>query len=136
MLGKLITTRRGNLIINSLAALVGFTLVIAIDASRTGTTIFLAVTALESGVFSLIYGLRSDWRGEPAARAVFWTVLAYFALATHLLTLYIWPARFWWTDDLRELLYLGLAVAGLNLVLTLPRVLGRRALTPPWRYRS
>lgn len=96
------------------------------DSPRTGTIVFLSVTALESGAFSLIYGLRSDWRKEPAARAVFWSVLAYFAVAAHLLTMYVSPRRFWWTDDLRELLYLGLAVAGLNLVLTVIRLLGRR----------
>lgn len=126
MLGKLFTTRTGNRAANAVAALVGIILVITVDSSRTGTIVFLFVTALESGAFSLIYGLRSDWRKEPAARAVFWAVLAYFGLAAHLLTLYIWPRRFWWTDDLRELLYLGLAVAGLNLVLTVVRVLGRR----------
>lgn len=133
MLGKLITTRRGNTVVNTVAALIGIALVIGIDAPRTGTIVFLCVTALESGVFSLIYGLRSDWRQEPAARAVFWAVLAYFAIATHLITMYVWPQRWWWTDDLRELLYLGLAIAGLNLVLTLVRVLGRRIYkrTPP-----
>jgi hypothetical protein len=126
MLGKLFTTRTGNRAANTVAALVGIILVITVDSTRTGTIVFLAVTALESGAFSLIYGLRSDWRKEPAARAVFWAVLAYFGVAAHLLTMYIWPRRFWWTDDLRELLYLGLAVAGLNLVLTVVRLLGRR----------
>lgn len=126
MLGKLITTRTGNQAVNITAALVGIVLVILVDSSRTGTIVFLTVTTVESGAFSLIYGLRSDWRKEPAARAVFWAVLAYFGVAAHLFTLYVWPRRFWWTDDLRELLYLGLAVAGLNLVLTVLRVLGRR----------
>lgn len=126
MLGKLFTTRTGNHVANTVAALVGIVLVILVDSPRTGTIVFLSITALESGAFSLIYGLRSDWRKEPAARAVFWAVLAYFAVAAHLLTMYLWPRRFWWTDDLRELLYLGLAVAGLNLVLTVIRLLGRR----------
>lgn len=126
MLGKLFTTRTGNHVANTVAALVGIVLVILVDSPRTGTIVFLSITALESGAFSLIYGLRSDWRKEPAARAVFWAVLAYFAVAAHLLTMYVWPRRFWWTDDLRELLYLGLAVAGLNLVLTVIRLLGRR----------
>lgn len=126
MLGKLFGTQRGTLAINAVAALIGIILVITIDAPRTGTIVFLFVTALESGAFSLIYGLRSDWRQEPAARAVFWAVLAYFAITAHLITLYLWTTRWWWTDDLRELLYLGLAIAGLNLVLTLVRVLGRR----------
>lgn len=126
MLGKLFTTPLGNRILTGTAALVGLLLVILVDHPRTGTIVFLAVTAVESGVFSLIYGLRSDWRAAPAARAVFWAVLAYFGVAAHLLTMYIWPVRFWWTDDLRQMLYLGLALAYLNLVLVLTRVLGRR----------
>lgn len=123
MLGKLFTTPRGTLVLNTAALLVGIILVIAVNAPRVGTIVFLAVTAVESGLFVLIYGLRSEWRREPAARAVFWIVLAYFGNAAHLLTLYGWTNRFWWSDDLRELLYLGLAVAGLNLVLTVVRVL-------------
>jgi hypothetical protein len=124
MLGKLFHTARGTMVINAVAAAIGIGLVIQTDDPRTGTIVFLAVTCVESGVFSLIYGLRSAWWREPAARAIFWVVLAYFVLALQLLTLYIWPVRFWWTDDLRELLYLAFAVAGLNLVLTLVRVLG------------
>jgi hypothetical protein len=125
MLGKLFLTRRGTLVINSLAAVVGIILVIGIDAPRDGTIIFLAVTAFESGTFSLIYGLRSAWWREPAARAIFWVVLAYFALASLLLLGFLRPYRYSWFDDLRELLYLGLSIAGLNLVLVLTRVLGR-----------
>lgn len=130
MLGKLIGTRKGNLAANSVFASIGIVLVIVIDSPRTGTIVFLAITALESGVFSLVYGLRSSWRQEPAARAVFWAVFAYFALSFVLLIGFLFPYRFNWFDDVRELLYLGLAVAGLNLVLTLMRVLGppRRAL--------
>lgn len=116
-------TRRGVLMINTSAALIGLALVVIIDSTRAGTTLFLAVTAAESGIFSLVYGLRSAWWKVPAARAVFWAVLAYFGLSIHLLTLYLWSARFWWTASVRELLYLGLGVAGLNLVLTLGRVL-------------
>lgn len=126
MLGRLFNTRRPTMAINTCAALFGIVLVIVVDAPRTGTIVFLSVTTLESGLFSLVYGLRSDWRQEPAARAVFWTVFAYFGVAAHLWTLYLWPQRWWWSDDLRELLYLGLAVAGLNLVLTLGRELRRR----------
>jgi hypothetical protein len=123
MLGKLFTSPRGTVALNTAALVVGIILVIAVESPRIGTIVFLAVTALESGLFVLIYGLRSQWHREPAARAVFWAVTAYFTIAAHLLTMYIWSVRWWWTDDLRELLYLGLAVAGLNLVLTVVRVL-------------
>jgi hypothetical protein len=127
MLRKLFGTPRGTVTLNVAVAAVGVLLAILIDSPRVGTIVFLAVTAVESGVFSLIYGFRSSWREVPAARAVFWVVLAYFGVAAHLLTLYLWETRWWWSDDLREVLYLGLAVAGLNLVLTLNREVG-----PPW----
>ena len=133
MLGKLFTTYTGHKIILTTATVVGIILVIAINAPRTGTVVFLAVTAAESWTFSIVYGLRSTWRKEPAARAVFWAVLAYAALASELLIGFLFPYRFSWFDDVRELLYLGLAIAGLNLVLTLARVLGRQAFVRPHR---
>lgn len=127
MIRRLLGTQRGTLALNTAAAIIGTLLAILVDSPRTGTVVFLAVTTLESGTFTILYGLRSDWRKVPAARAVFWVVAAYFSVAGHLLTLYLFDARWWWTDDLREVLYLGLAVAGLNLVLTLNREIG-----PPW----
>lgn len=116
------------------AAFVGLLTAYFIDDPRTGTAIFVTVTAIESGAFSVIYGFRSDWRIDPASRAIFWAVFTYFLIAAQLATMYAWPRRYWWTDDLRELLYLGLVLAGLNLVLTLVRVLGRRVYAP--RHRS
>lgn len=126
MFGKLFGTVAGNRLIIWIAALVGAACVLLIDSPRTGTIVFVAVTCIESGLFSAIYGLRSDWRGEPAARAVFWSVFTYFLVAAQLLTLYVWTARPWWSDDLRELLYLFFMLAGLNLLLTVIRILGRR----------
>lgn len=125
MLGKLFSTPRGTRLVNLAALVVGIVLVIAVDKPRTGTIVFLAATSLESGLFSLIYGLRSQWHRSAPARAVFWAILAYWGVATHTLTLYLWSARFFWTNAVRELLYLGLALAGLNLVLTVVRVLRR-----------
>ncbi len=124
-LGRLVLSPRGTRTVNVIAALVGIYAAIEIDNARTGTMVFLAVTAVESGVFSLIYGLRSAWWREPAARAIFWVVFAYFALSSLLFLGFLRPYRYPWWDDLRQLLYLGLAIAGLNLVLTLMRVLGR-----------
>lgn len=123
MLGKLFTTPRGTLALNTLTILIGIGLVIAVDDPFTGTKIFLAVTALESAVFSLMYGLCSQWRRQPAARAVFWAVLAYCAVSTHFLIVNVWTALYWQTENMRELMYLAMAVALLNLVLTLVRVL-------------
>jgi hypothetical protein len=126
MVRKLFSTDSGTRIIVGIAAVIGLVATLSIRDGRTGTIVFLIITAIESGVFSLVYGLRSDWRQAPAARAVFWTVLAYFAVSAQLITMYLWETRYWWTYELRELLYLGLALAGLNLVLTLTRVLGPR----------
>lgn len=125
MLGKLFLTPKGTLALNTVLAVVGIVLVITVNNARTGTVIFLAVTATESGLFSLIYGLRSAWWKVPAARAIFWTILAYFALSSELLLGFLFPYQFPWFNFVRQLLYLGLSVAGLNLVLTLTRVLGR-----------
>lgn len=123
MLGRLFNTQRGQRAICSAVALVGIALVILVSDTRIGIIVFVTVTAAESGLFCLVYGLRATWREVDAARAVFWAVLAYFGVSAHLVTLYVWSRRFWWSDDLRELLFLGLVVAGLNLVLTLRRVL-------------
>lgn len=131
MLGKLFTTQRGTTLINTAAAVFGIYLVIVIDSPRVGTILFLTVTCIESGVFSLIYGLRSAWWRVPAARAIFWVVLAYFFMSAQLIQMYLSPRRWWWSDDLRELLYMVFAIAGLNLVLTLTRVLGRAVYTRP-----
>lgn len=131
MFGRLFTTHRGHDVIIAASALCGLILILLVDNPRTGTIVFLAVTAVESGVFALVYGLRSDWRRADAARAVFWAVFTYFWVAAQLLTMYIWPQRFWWTYDLRELLYLAFALAGLNLVLTMVRLLGRRVYAKP-----
>jgi hypothetical protein len=125
MPSRLFTTPRGTVALNTFATLVGIFLVIAIQSPRTGTLLFLFVIMAETTVFSVIYGLRSNWRREPAARAVFYFILSISALTVHAATLYASTRRFWWSDDLRELLYMAMAIAGLNLVLTLGRVLGR-----------
>jgi len=126
MIGKLLLNPRTATVMNTIMGVVGIVLVIAVRDNRLGTVVFLSVTALESGAFSLLYGLRSSWWREPAARAIFWTVLAYFALSSVVLIGgFLFPRRYGWFPFLRELGYLGLSVAGLNLVLTLLRVLGR-----------
>lgn len=129
MLGKLLSTRRGNTTINLVLLVVGIILVIAIKDTRSGVILMLAVTTVESGLFTLIFGIRGRWQQSDAARAVFWFMLAYFGVAGHALTLYLWPQRYWWSDDLRELLYMGLAIAGANLLLTMMRVLGTQLYT-------
>lgn len=130
MPGRLLFTPKGNLLLNTTLAVVGLVLAITIDSPRTGTVIFLAVTAFESTTFSIVFGLRTAWWRVPAARAIFWVILAYAALSSLLLLGFLRPYQFWWFGELRQLLYLGLAVAGLNLCLTLTRVLGREGIWP------
>jgi hypothetical protein len=123
---RLLFTVRGNHLLTTLVLLVGIFLVIAIESPRTCTIIFLAATSFESLTFCLVYGLRTAWWREPAARAVFWAVLAYAGVSTVVLIGgYLRLDPYGWFDNLREMAYLGLVVAGLNLCLTLTRVLGR-----------
>lgn len=120
---KLITTRGGNRIAAGVFTIFGIVAALLIDDQRTGTFLFLFVTALESWTFTVIFGWASAWRQSDPTRALFWIVFAYAALATHQLTTGWLGWRYWWTDDLRQLLYLGLALTGLNLTLTMLRVL-------------
>lgn len=120
----LVETQRGNHWLLALFALAG--LVLAGARARdpgAGTWVFLIVTAAESGAFVLIYGLRSSWRSEAAARAVFWLVASYFTVSAGTLALRLWPRESWAITGIRELGYLALAVAFLNLLLTLIRVI-------------
>ena len=131
MLVRLLTSYRAHRWIITAASVIGLVLVVAINNGHAGVVTFLSITAAESGVFVIIYGLRSDWRRVPAARAVFYAVFGYCTVATSQLSHAVWNYGGWWWDNLRELTYLFLAVAGLNLVLVLTRTLGSRV----WRDR-
>lgn len=122
---------RGRRLLNITALVVGIAAMLLIEDSRTGLIVFLASTCVESGLFCLVYGLRSDWRSAAAARAVFWAVLGYFFVSAQALSIYL-VGRQPWTDDVRELLYLGLMIAGLNLVATMVDLLGPRI----WQRRA
>lgn len=102
-------------------AFIGIVLIVAIDDARTATIVFLLATCIESGLFSLIYGLRSRWRSSDAARAVFWIIFAYFALSCHILVSYFWRADYSIREELRQFFYLFLTIAGLNILLTVRR---------------
>ncbi|AKJ71681.1 hypothetical protein SPI1_20 [Skermania phage SPI1] len=120
----LVETQRGNHWVLALFALAGLTLAVAGTRDPgAGTWRLLIVTAVESGAFVLIYGLRSSWRSEAAARAVFWLVASYFAVSAGTLALRLWPRESWAITGIREIGYLGLSVAFLNLLLTLIRAI-------------
>lgn len=122
-------TRRNNAGAMAIFALIGLVTVLSIDNARTGTYIFLTVTTVQAWSFTLFYGFASTWRATAAARALFWIVFAYALVTTHILITALTGYRPDWADDLRQFLYLGLALAAMNLILTTLRLVlsGRSA---------
>ena len=97
------------------------TLILA-DNSRDGSRFMLMTAGIEAGIFSLIYGLKRAWRSGPAATAVFWIIFAYFCMASHVTAYTQWK---WYREtfyEVQQFLYMGLALAGLNLMLTILRM--------------
>ena len=97
------------------------TLILA-DSPRDGSRFMLLAAAILAGIFSLIYGLKRAWRSGPAATAVFWIIFAYFCMASHMTVYMHWK---WYRDtfyEVQQFLYMGLALAGLNLMLTILRM--------------
>lgn len=122
-------TRRNNAVALATFALIGLVTAVLINDSKTGTYVFLAVTAVQAWTFTLFFGLVSTWRVTAAARALFWIILAYALLSSHLLVTILADYRPAWNQGMRQLLYLGLALAAMNLILTTLRLVldGRRA---------
>lgn len=122
-------TRRNNAGAMAIFALIGLVTVLSIDNARTGTYIFLIVTTVQAWSFTLFYGFVSTWRATAAARALFWIEFAYALVSTHILITTLTGYRPDWADDLRQFLYLGLALAAMNLILTTLRLVlsGRSA---------
>lgn len=128
---RLLTSPRIHRWMLTISTVVGLIMVVTIHDGRVGTITFLSITAAESGLFVLIYGIRSNWRHIPAARAIFWAVLGYCGVSASELAHLFWAYDgWWWTHTTRELLYLFLCIAGLNLVLVLNRTLG----PPSWMH--
>lgn len=115
-------TRRNNAVALVTIALLGLVTVLSVDNARTGTYVFLTVTTVQAWSFTLFYGFVSTWRATAAARALFWIVLTYALVTTHVLITALTRYRPDWSDDLRQFLYLGLALAGMNLILTTLRL--------------
>lgn len=100
----------------------GVVFIVAVRDARLATIIFLLATCVESGLFSLMYGLRSQWRSSDAAKAVFWIIFSYFTLSCHILVSYFWRSDYSLREDIRQFLYLFLTLAGLNILLTVRRL--------------
>lgn len=112
--------RAGHIIL-LLMALVGVVLVVFVD-DGLAADIFLTVTTVEAWIFVLAYHFRTSWRLFPEARAVMGFAVAFALLGSQIvLTLWLgdnYPLRM----DIRQVLYLGLALGLMNMMLTLWRV--------------
>lgn len=98
------------------------------DRDLIGNAILVLLASL-SWVFVVVYGLRSSWRATPSGRAVMVLVTCIGAICTQgavaIFTDYTYPGR----DIIRPLLLLGVAVAVLDLLITLVRI-QRQERTP------
>jgi ABC-type Fe3+ transport system permease subunit len=91
------------------------------DRDLVGNAI-LALVASLSWVFVVVYGVRSQWRATSSGRAVMVLVTCIGAICTQgaaaIFTDYSYPGR----EIIRPLLLLGVAVAVLDLLITLVRI--------------
>ncbi|MGH2360475.1 MAG: putative phage holin [bacterium] len=115
-------TRRNSAVFLAIFTLIGILTALFVRDPRSGTYVFLGVTAAEAWTFTLFYGLASTWRVTAAARALFWIVFSYALLSTHLLVTVLFHFRPTWNQSVRQFLYLGLALAGMNSILTTLRL--------------
>ncbi|AHH16601.1 putative membrane protein [Nocardia nova SH22a] len=111
------------------AALAGLlALYVAPDRETVGNSI-LAALAVVSWLFVAVYGLRSQWRATASGRAIMRLVMCIGLICTQgitaVLTDFGYPGR----DIIRPLLLLGVAVAVLDLLITLVRI-QRQERTP------
>lgn len=118
---KLAAEKRVDSWILRIVGVAGIVFIVAARDARMSTIVFLMATCIESGLFSLMYGLRSRWRSSDAAKAVFWIIFSYFCLSCHILVSYLWRADYSLREDIRQFLYLFLTLAGLNILLTVRR---------------
>lgn len=121
-----VISRRANQVVLSVMTVVGLILVWAIHDARLGTYLFLAFTAIQGWLFTGIYGTKSTWRATAASRALFWIIFTYTLVATQILVTGLLHYKPEWMDDVRQLLYMGLTLAGLNLLLTMVRLVAEK----------
>lgn len=121
-----IFTRRVNAALLLAMTVVGLALVVLVRDPWTGTLIFLDVTAVQGWIFTAFYGLASTWRTTAAGRALFWIILTYTLIATQVVIAHVFRIDAEWFEDVRQVLYLALSVSGLNLLLTMVRLVSER----------
>lgn len=113
---------RKNHVVVAVATIAGATTYLVAPSREMVANWFLGVIAVLGWVFMIAYGLRSNWRATAAGRGVMRLMLCLAAICTHgvvtILTDYSYPGR----DYIRPLLLLGIALAVLDLLLTLIRI--------------
>lgn len=114
-----IALNRAAVALAAVAGLLAFLFVPDREALATG---FLGAIAVLGWTFVAIYGIRSNWRSTAAGRGVMRLVLCLTVICTQglvtVLTDYSYPGR----EVIRPLLLLGIALAILDLLLTLVRL--------------
>ena len=86
---------------------------------RLGANILIVTISALAGVFTLLYGLRSRWWKTHAGRAVLYMSVALTAFSGQV-GISAWTgASYLWRNEIRFVLYFGLAVTLANLIRTL-----------------
>jgi hypothetical protein len=113
---------RKNHVVLAVSTAAGLAAFFAVPDREDAATGFLAVIALLGWAFVLTYGLRSRWRSTAAGRGVMRLMLCLTLICTQgmatILSDYSYPGR----DIIRPILLLGVALAILDLLLTLVRI--------------
>lgn len=105
-----------------LAAAAGLLAFLFVPDREALASVFLGAIAVLGWAFVGVYGFRSAWRSTAAGRGVMRLVLCLTVICTQglvtILTDYSYPGR----EVIRPLLLLGIALAILDLLLTLVRL--------------
>lgn len=111
-----------NRLVLATVAIVGLIALVLVPDREAVATGFLAAIALTGWAFVGAYGIRSNWRSTAAGRGVMRLMLCLTVICTQgmvtILTDYSYPGR----EVIRPLLLLGIALAVLDLLLTLVRL--------------
>lgn len=89
---------------------------------ETATNAYIVTMTVASGIFVVLYGVRSRWRETQPGRALMYTNLAFFALGLQICFSVLLGTEYWGRGVMRLFLYMSLALTMINLNLTLFRV--------------
>ncbi|WP_052372596.1 putative phage holin [Nocardia otitidiscaviarum] len=113
---------RKNHVVLATATIAGAAAYVFGPSRETVANWFLGMIAVLGWVFMIAYGTRSNWRATAAGRGVMRLMLCLSVICTHgiatIATDYSYPGR----DFIRPILLLAVALAVLDLLLTLIRI--------------